>query len=776
MQRVQLYVEDTDSNLQLVDLFQDESIQVTSTIQDIRDIGKVFTDYSQTFNVPASDTNNKIFRHFYNYYITNGAYDSRKKKRAEIHINYMPFRRGKIFLNDVKMKGNKAYSYNITFYGETVSLKDLIGDDELTDLSYLTNYNHSYTNLQVQSGFEAGIDFVINSNLQEKAIIYPLITSKKRLFFNSDIDSNIELNSTGNLYHDSSNPDTERGLEFTDLKPAIRTIHIIEAIESQYNINFTRDFFDSSAFSNLYLWLNNVKGNYNEEKDLFIYDVESSNYSVDTSYSPYSLTNTDISEITFESDIMSITKSSSYDYQIGMRADFTPNWTGGAFQTIFIECDALGNTIQEYVIPHFLIGYNTFLSFYRVFESTDPSGTKHFKFRIKSKDILILTTPRIFGIKYNTGVSGGQIEVYSDTNVTPDGITTSIDIDLNRDLFMPKIKIIDFLTGIFKMFNLTAYFIDDVSDPKFGQIYVDTLDNYYGDAVNNKLGATIDIDKYLDTTEHAVGSILPFTDIEFKYKENQALLMRQHEEAFNEVFGDAEFNVRRNFPNEIDRGTKYEIKIPFVHLKYERLINGSLESQDFSSGAGDITGQTSLQWGYSAGGEFNPDTSVTPPTGDYDSLNINPLLFYGILEENLPSDDRINWIYEGDTPVAINSYWRPSNSNEAGSTTVAPEFTLNFDQEFDEWNGVDYSLVDNQESASLYNKFYKNYVEGVFNVAKRVFKVTAYLPPNILVNYKLNNQIKIQDQMFRINSITTELTTGKSELELLNIFSQDIVE
>ena len=71
MQRVQLYVEDTDSNLQLVDLFQDESIQVTSTIQDIRDIGKVFTDYSQTFNVPASDTNNKIFRHFYNYYITN---------------------------------------------------------------------------------------------------------------------------------------------------------------------------------------------------------------------------------------------------------------------------------------------------------------------------------------------------------------------------------------------------------------------------------------------------------------------------------------------------------------------------------------------------------------------------------------------------------------------------------------------------------------------------------------------------------------------------------
>ena len=780
MQRVQLYVEDKDSNLQLVDLFQDETLQVTSTIQDVKDIGKIFTDYSQTFNVPASTTNNKIFRHFYNYFITTGAYDSRKKKIAEIHLNYMQFRRGKIFLNNVKMKGDKPYSYSLTFYGETVSLKDLIGDDELTDLTYLTNYNHKYTNLQVQSGLEAGLDIIVNSNLQEKCVIYPLITSKKRLFINSDsTTSNIELNSTGNLYHNSSSPDTARGLEFTDLKPAIKTIHIIEAIESQYNITFTRDFFSSTAFSNLYLWLNNVKGNYDEEEDFFEYNVESTNYSSDTAYAPYSLTNTDISEVTFQSDIMSITKSTSYDYQIGMRADFTPAWTGGAFQTIFVECDASGNTIEEYIIPHFLPSTTSFLSFYRVFEASDPSGTKHFKFKIKSKGVLILTTPRIFAIKYTSGGSGGEIEVYSDTTVSADGITSSIDVNFTKDIFMPKMKVIDFLTGIFKTFNLTAYFIDDISDPKFGHIYVDTLDNYYADATNNRLGATIDIDEYLDTSEHTVESILPFTDIEFKYKENEALLMRQHEESFNEVFGDAEFNVRRNFPDKIDRGTKYEIKIPFTHLKYERLIDGSLEAQDLGSNSSSSTGQTGqtfLQWGYSAGGDFDPDTSVTPPTGDYESLTVKPLLFYGILETSLPASSKINWIYGGAAGVPISSYWRPSNSNEAGSITVAPSFTLNFDQEFDEWNAVDYTGVTGQQSNSLYEKFYKKYVEGVFNPAKRVFKVTAYLPPNILVNYKLNNQIKIQDQMFRINSITTELTTGKSELELLNIFSEDIIQ
>ena len=63
--KVQLYIQN-----QRVDLFNDETIEVTSTIQDFRDICKIFSDYTQSFNVPASDTNNKIFKHFYNFNIT----------------------------------------------------------------------------------------------------------------------------------------------------------------------------------------------------------------------------------------------------------------------------------------------------------------------------------------------------------------------------------------------------------------------------------------------------------------------------------------------------------------------------------------------------------------------------------------------------------------------------------------------------------------------------------------------------------------------------------
>ena len=62
MQKLQLFISGTR-----VDLFKDESVSITQTIQNIRDIAKIFTEFTQTFTVPASKTNNILFRHYYNY-------------------------------------------------------------------------------------------------------------------------------------------------------------------------------------------------------------------------------------------------------------------------------------------------------------------------------------------------------------------------------------------------------------------------------------------------------------------------------------------------------------------------------------------------------------------------------------------------------------------------------------------------------------------------------------------------------------------------------------
>ena len=55
MQELQLYIEG-----QRVDLFKDETVSLTQTIQNVKDVSKIFTSFSKTFSLPASKTNNKI--------------------------------------------------------------------------------------------------------------------------------------------------------------------------------------------------------------------------------------------------------------------------------------------------------------------------------------------------------------------------------------------------------------------------------------------------------------------------------------------------------------------------------------------------------------------------------------------------------------------------------------------------------------------------------------------------------------------------------------------
>ena len=78
MQELQLYIE---SNR--LDLFKDETVSLTQTIQNVKDVAKVFTSFSKTFSLPASKTYNKIFKHYYNFNIVN-VYDARKKKVGRI--------------------------------------------------------------------------------------------------------------------------------------------------------------------------------------------------------------------------------------------------------------------------------------------------------------------------------------------------------------------------------------------------------------------------------------------------------------------------------------------------------------------------------------------------------------------------------------------------------------------------------------------------------------------------------------------------------------------
>jgi hypothetical protein len=88
--KVALYIYD-DNVSKRIELFEDEKISLTSSIQNVNDISKVFTDYSQSFTIPASDNNNEIFRHWYENSLDNG-FDQRVRYDGYIELDTQLFR------------------------------------------------------------------------------------------------------------------------------------------------------------------------------------------------------------------------------------------------------------------------------------------------------------------------------------------------------------------------------------------------------------------------------------------------------------------------------------------------------------------------------------------------------------------------------------------------------------------------------------------------------------------------------------------------------------
>ena len=713
MQKLQLYIEG-----QRVDLFKDENVSFTQTLQNVKDIGKIFTEFTKTFAVPASSVNNKIFKHFYNFDVSSGdttfAYDARNKQPATLELNDLPFKEGAIKLNGVKLKNNVAHTYNITFFGNTVNLKDILAKSQLSSLSGLAQHNQIYSYSDVVSAMQA--------TQSSGDIIVPLITHTNRLIYDSSShivfppDPDLKIR---NLYPHTSS--THNGVEWNQFKYAIKVQAIIDAIQAEVfvggqTLTFSGDFFNNATnddFNNLYLWLHRKKGSVDAPSQVlqnFTQVTElGTTVCVPTSNCQPSTSNV-------SNGILALTAQSPYSISFLNLNVTPPNNTDAYIIRVIrdgsqIVSEVTGTGAKQLIVV--------------------PFNDSTYTVQIASSTNMLFAIGNIqWTVSWTTGTIGGlgtngQM-IYS--NASAFQTTAFIDFNINEQ--MPKMAIIDFLTGLFKMFNLTAY-VDNL-----GVIVVRTLDSYYAAGS----AEPINIDRYLDTTTSTVNVALPFKNIDFQYKGLGTLLAKQFEQINNLGWGTLSYSLDGNIYDAPTK--KYKIELPFEHMQYERLY-------DVQGGA-----STTVQYG------FFVDDNLEPYFG-------MPLLFYPIRQIN---ETAIRIRDTESTNVSdIDDYFIPSNAVALESSTS--KSNIHFGNEINEYQanevGDPLSFTD-----TLFETNYKTYIQNVFNVSRRMTKVTAYLPMKIYYNLQLNDLIQLGQNNYKINSLTTNLTTGKTEFELLNDVKQ----
>ena len=713
MQKVQVYI-----GSDRLDLFSDETLSINQSIQNIRDIAKIFTEFTQTFSVPASQNNNKIFKHYYNYNIV-GGFDARQKSSASIELNYIPWKSGFIALNGVDLKNNVAHTYRVTFYGETINLKDILGDDMLSNLAPLASENLLYDSSTVQAKLQAD-----PTNTSTK-IIAPLITHTSRLTYESgstDTEGkNLAYNTTTNY--------PKRGLLYSDLKYAIRVDTIIQAIQSYYttanlfpsNIVFSDDFFNTSNanYYNLFMWLHRKKGSVDAPTQVTQYNSLVNTWSTGAGTYARMLTTS----------------------MLALYADATTH------NNLVLDVNSATLSEQYQVIIHnnqSVFFESSFGAGDRTFTQTDMGlmtggGSAFYTVTIVQKGSNPITFDSV-----EWQVAGVANTVVWNLTFTSSQFITSTAFDFNIVEQIPEMKVIDFLTGLFNMFNLTA-FVED------GVIVVKTLDEFYqlastwnttdtlwnnDDSLWNEAGTTgsttYSLDEFIDVNSSQVNVALPFKQVNFEYEGLGTLLAQQYNQLNNKGWGTERYTLdgqTYDAPNEV-----YTVKLPFEHIQNERLINITNDAN------------TEIQYG------FFVDQNLQSYFG-------KPLLFYPILQQG--SSTPISYRTSSTNNTSLSNFIIPSNSVSLSSSTDTSN--INF---YDEIN--EYTLTTGF-TGTLFATYYKNYIAEIFNTKRRIIKVTAYLPLNMIYNLKLNDTIEINYENYRINSIQTDLTNGKSNIELINI-------
>ena len=609
----QLYIDTSgnplgEPNYERVEFFDFESVEITSTIQDVRDIAKVFTDYSQTFSVPASKINNQIFRHYYRTDVDNG-FDARIKQRAEIHLNGILFRSGFVRLTKSSIVNGKPKSYRVTFFGGLTTLNNVLGNSELSELSSLDKYNHEYNIDNVYNGFRTGLQLsgttVVSGTNRD--VVYPSISASDKWYYSSAGSTAPEEFDQGtdsvNLY--DVDEDGTYGINWLMLKPAIKVKHIIDAIEEKYSsLTFSDDFFGTVDFDNLYMLLHSNKG----------------------VLAPKSSEITDVS-VTYR---VGVEGNTDFDLDIGserrpMRTYFEEVWP---FQTRVIQYHVIvevsnttiaggGSGSAQYdlevlegdvVIDRYanIQGDQTITSVLctenvkewdniSIRISSQSDQLSNFELGLELKEVryklstLNKTKEFLCDLSNFTGI-GGVPDTFSSYYSTSVGGTQTLlqTIEITKNI--PKIKIMDFLSGLFKMFNLTAK-VDEG-----GTIVVKTLNNFYDE------GSSVDITTMVDTEEITVNRMDLFKNIEFEFSENKTFAIIRNNELSQTDYGNLEYQATADGTDSslIFDGKDYKVKLPFEKIYYERLFD-----------EGDLTEKTEMSNGWLA--DDNQSEVLTKP-------------------------------------------------------------------------------------------------------------------------------------------------------------------
>lgn len=525
-----------------------------------------------------------------------------------------------------------------------------------------------------------------------------------------------------------------------DLKPAMNLKLIFEAIEDTYpSITFDKewlfgsDYLAASPIDDMYLWLHNRKG--------YLGYIDEDNNSLDVSWTRvmrYNGGDDETGEWT-----MSLADS-TYDFRpYKAVSNYARHWSY-AFKVDQMVGDG-DVTLRIEIFDEYT---NALLDQREVSGSSSDGQVEvilNYPFETYEECVDNLGFQQDFYVKttLNADSSIGELlptvnveytffdfqhgqQTIDNNLVNGNGWKLQLVPNIDPSQLMPNYKTIDFLSDLFKMYNLVAFEVPH--DNGDVDIKITSYDFY----INN--GIKYDITKYIDISKGSVERISPFSVVTYDFAKPKTFLAINQATLVGDSFGNAAFNVSKfsegptGSNSLLFDGGEYKTELKVEKMMYERLSDSSGEL-------------TPIQWGWFV--NDNEENVPEPTLGA-------PLMCF--INKKAISNYPIQWATGHD------SY----NVNVPSNATQYREQTLHFNSEYDEYHR-------DINRNSLFLKYHSNMIEGLYSPFAKKIRVNAQLPPLMFNKIRLSDTIIVDNVSYFIDEMDINITTGKTKFSLLRV-------
>ena len=706
------------SNGQVIcDLYEDEDIPLSLSVDDFKNVAEKVQSYSKAFNLPATKRNNQIFDNIFE--IT----------RTDTGLNFNPYKRTKAILKqdgfllfegylrmlDISDKSGET-SYNVNLYSEVVALADVLGDKNFSELDF-TELEHAYNKTQIQYSWNDGVTVG-----QTTPITW---TNPSTSGFRTDFNTlkypfvdwthqQLVGGSTGTGAI-SGNP------EFTALeqifRPFINIKYLIDRIFQVVPFTYESEFFNTDDFKKLYMDFNYG----DNEQTVGMGKHDSLNDTINSSTTSFTnlrlyehYPNFPLAEVGY--DVTTGTLTSSADdsaYSVNYTFVLNRSITGTA-ELRWVHKDASGNIINT--IDFTAVSYTSA----GVGSGNGLVYSGYFTILLANNDTL---EPQ-----FKTSVTAGLLQKnyysYCTFGLNASIITSNTLLQTLRG----ETGQWEFLKGLLTMFNLVT--LPDEDNPSnikiepYGNIFISS-----GDPANpnffDETSSELDWTEKVDVSEM---KLMPLTDLNkktiFKFVEDEDdfAFMNYKRQVGGHLYGSkkydaSEFTILAGEDEIIAEPFAATVVKPLM-TQYPDLITPAIYSMD----------EEEVTKGFENSPRIMFNNGIKTTIYDYFIPAQN-----GLLSANLT--EYLQFSHLTDIPTI------------QATSTVAGSRDFHFGQ-CQLLQPVGNSVPDN-----LFNLYWLPYYSELYNPDTRIMTIKVNLSPSDINTFKFNDTVFIKNRTFRVNKI-----------------------